>query len=263
MIEFCDLKYVYFPNTPFEKLALSISSLKLEDNQYYGIVGATGSGKSTFLKVLTHLVQPSSGTITIHDSVDDIRKYFGFVFQQPEHQLFCETVQEEIEFSLNNFGIPSDLWAEKIMSALRLVGLSEDFLLKDPVVLSGGEKRRVAIASILAYQPKVLVLDEPTAGVDGSSKEILLDAFRHYHAQGHGIFLVSHDMNLINNECSQALLFSDGQFVQMGNAFDVIRDSKVQLTPGLSVLKNLHSKNSSIDTQISFENFSRLGKHYA
>lgn len=263
VIQFEDVRYVYFPNTPFEKLALEVPRLQLDTSEYYGIIGPTGSGKSTFLKVLTHLMECSSGSITVDDSVGDIREYFGFVFQQPEHQLFCETVKEEIEFSLSNFGIDKSCWSEKVSRALNLVGLSSEFLLKDPIILSGGEKRRVAIASIMAYEPKVLVLDEPTAGVDGMSKKILLEAFRNYHNQGHCIFLVSHDMNIINNECSKALAFADGKLENIGKAFEVILKSGVKLTPALKTLKKLYLLDPSVDTAINSDNFKKLGEVYA
>ncbi|MCO4784239.1 MAG: ATP-binding cassette domain-containing protein [Candidatus Cloacimonetes bacterium] len=263
MIEFKDVTYTYFANTPFEKLALNIPSLELSMGEYYGVLGPTGSGKSTFLKVLTHLLPINTGSITINETFDDIRKYFGFVFQQPEHQLFCETVREEFEFSLNNFGVDKALWMDKTANALKLVGLSEDFLDKDPLVLSGGQKRRVAIASILAYEPRVLVLDEPTAGVDGLSKEILLDAFRSYHKQGHCIFLVSHDLNIINNECSKAMSFKDGMLLNIGDPFETIVSADVTLTPGLALLKDIKASYPQISTQVSANNFQEIGKSYA
>ncbi|MCJ8347016.1 energy-coupling factor ABC transporter ATP-binding protein [bacterium] len=263
MIHFKNIEYTYFPNTPFEKKALSVDQLSLDLSQYYGIVGSTGSGKSTFLKILTHLIAPSKGQLDIDPKPNNLRKFFGFVFQQPEHQLFCETVQEELEFSLGNFEVDPALWSVRILDALSLVGLDSSFVSKDPLLLSGGQKRRVAIASILAYQPEVLVLDEPTAGVDGRSKQILLKAFQDYHAQGHSIFLVSHDLKLINNECSKVLSFCDGHLVDFGETFEVLSSLKGEMNPGLSLLKKLHVLDPSISTKINAENFSILGDKYA
>ncbi|PCJ21210.1 MAG: hypothetical protein COB02_01090 [Candidatus Cloacimonadota bacterium] len=263
MIQFKDVEYTYFDKTPFQRLALSIDSLKLEMNEYYGVVGKTGSGKSTFLKILTHLIEPSKGEIILEPRPDNIRKFFGFVFQQPEHQLFCETVQEELEFSLKNFDVDESLWGEKIQEALKMVALPSDFVTKDPMLLSGGQKRRVAIASILCYEPQVLVLDEPTAGVDGESKEILLQAFLKYHQKGHCIFLVSHDLNLINNECSKVLSFKNYSIEKVGKTFEVLSNLDVDLSPSLKLLKSFKNIDSSVNTKVSKDNFLSLRKKYA
>ena len=179
-IEIENLSYVYMPGTPFEKRALDDVSLRIEDGEFIALIGHTGSGKSTLIQHINGLLKPSSGKIIV-DGVDitvpkfklnEIRKKVGLVFQYPEYQLFEETIEKDIAFGPKNLGLTNDDIDKKVKKAMEFVGLDYNTY-KDisPFDLSGGQKRRVAIAGVVAMEPKVLILDEPTAGLDPKGRD--------------------------------------------------------------------------------------------
>ncbi|MFB7141195.1 energy-coupling factor ABC transporter ATP-binding protein [Gottfriedia sp. NPDC056225] len=204
-ITFEKVGYTYQPKTPFEHRALYDIDVTIPDGSYYAVIGHTGSGKSTFLQHLNGLLQPTEGIAKIDDitlvsnkknkNLKSLRKKVGLVFQFPEQQLFEETVEKDICFGPMNFGVSEDEAKKRAKDLIDKVGLSEDFLMKSPFELSGGQMRRIAIAGVLAMEPDVLVLDEPTAGLDPSGQKALMDMFYELHKEkGLTIILVTHSM---------------------------------------------------------------------
>ncbi|MEE6452869.1 energy-coupling factor ABC transporter ATP-binding protein [Gottfriedia acidiceleris] len=204
-ITFEKVGYTYQPKTPFEHRALYDIDVSIPDGSYYAVIGHTGSGKSTFLQHLNGLLQPTEGIAKIDDitllsnkknkNLKSLRKKVGLVFQFPEQQLFEETVEKDICFGPMNFGVSEDEAKKRAKDLIEKVGLSEEYLMKSPFELSGGQMRRVAIAGVLAMEPEVLVLDEPTAGLDPSGQKALMDMFYELHKEkGLTIILVTHSM---------------------------------------------------------------------
>ncbi|MFF3025100.1 energy-coupling factor ABC transporter ATP-binding protein [Gottfriedia sp. NPDC057948] len=204
-ITFEKVGYTYQPKTPFEHRALYDIDVTIPDGSYYAVIGHTGSGKSTFLQHLNGLLQPTEGIAKIDDitllsdkknkNLKSLRKKVGLVFQFPEQQLFEETVEKDICFGPMNFGVSEDEAKKRAKDLIEKVGLSEEYLMKSPFELSGGQMRRVAIAGVLAMEPEVLVLDEPTAGLDPSGQKALMDMFYDLHNEkGLTIILVTHSM---------------------------------------------------------------------
>ncbi|UPM54498.1 energy-coupling factor ABC transporter ATP-binding protein [Gottfriedia acidiceleris] len=204
-ITFEKVGYTYQPKTPFEHRALYDIDVTIPDGSYYAVIGHTGSGKSTFLQHLNGLLQPTEGIAKIDDitllsdkknkNLKSLRKKVGLVFQFPEQQLFEETVEKDICFGPMNFGVSQDEAKKRAKDLIEKVGLSEEYLMKSPFELSGGQMRRVAIAGVLAMEPEVLVLDEPTAGLDPSGQKALMDMFYELHKEkGLTIILVTHSM---------------------------------------------------------------------
>ncbi|MEH7610759.1 energy-coupling factor ABC transporter ATP-binding protein [Gottfriedia acidiceleris] len=204
-ITFEKVGYTYQPKTPFEHRALYDIDVTIPDGSYYAVIGHTGSGKSTFLQHLNGLLQPTEGIAKIDDitllsdkknkNLKSLRKKVGLVFQFPEQQLFEETVEKDICFGPMNFGVSEDEAKKRAKDLIEKVGLSEEYLMKSPFELSGGQMRRVAIAGVLAMEPEVLVLDEPTAGLDPSGQKALMDMFYDLHKEkGLTIILVTHSM---------------------------------------------------------------------
>ena len=197
------LSYVYSQGTPFEKIAIEDVNIDIEEGEFVGVIGHTGSGKSTLIQHFNGLLRPTSGKIFV-DGQDiwanpkEIRKFrfmVGLVFQYPEYQLFEETVYKDIAFGPTNMGLSPEEIDARVRQAARFVGLSEDKLQKSPFELSGGQKRRVAIAGVLAMDPRVLILDEPTAGLDPRGRDKILGEIREYHQEKKNtILLVSHSM---------------------------------------------------------------------
>jgi energy-coupling factor transport system ATP-binding protein len=209
-IHFEKVDFTYQPNTPFEQRALFDLNLTIKDGSYTAIVGHTGSGKSTLLQHLNALVKPTRGTVKIGDRVitpetdnknlKPIRKKVGIVFQFPEAQLFEETVERDIAFGPQNFGVSEADAKELARKMITMVGLEESYLQRSPFELSGGQMRRVAIAGVLAMEPEVLVLDEPTAGLDPQGRREMMAMFEQLHKeQGMTIVLVTHLMDDVAN----------------------------------------------------------------
>lgn len=202
-IKIKQLTHIYNEGTPFEKVALHDVNLHIKDGSFLGIIGHTGSGKSTLIQMFNGLLKPTRGEvyvkgINIHeDGVDKkhIRQSVGLVFQYPEYQLFEMTVYDDVAYGPKNLGLEGDALKERIESSLKAVGLDEEFWQKSPFELSGGQKRRVAIAGVLAMNPDILILDEPTAGLDPKGREELFSQLKEMHETRHlTIVLISHSM---------------------------------------------------------------------
>lgn len=212
------VSHIYQPGTPYEWHALQGVSLAIPDGQFWGIIGATGSGKSTLIQHLNGLLKPTTGRVLV-DGTDvnqkgvdlkRIRQQVGLVFQYPEHQLFGETIHEDVAFGPRNMGLPEGEVERRVRSALAQVGLDESFLPRSPFTLSGGQARRVALAGVLAMEPKVLVLDEPTAGLDPQGRRDLLAMVRGFPSQGMTVVLVSHSMDDVAALADQVVVMHQG-----------------------------------------------------
>ena len=223
------LSYTYLKKTPNEVEALNDVSLEIPEGKITTIIGHTGSGKSTLIQTLNGLLLPTSGTVEIGDfivtsdkrknkKIKELRKHVSIVFQFPEYQLFEETVEKDVAFGLKNYGFKEDEAIEKAHEALKRVGLDESFYKRSPFELSGGEKRRVAIAGIIAIGPEVLVLDEPTAGLDPVGSKIILDLVVDLNKQGKTIILVTHDMNIVMNYADHVVVMNDGKIAFEGTS---------------------------------------------
>ena len=233
IIEVKNVSYEYSPNGPFSKVALNNVSLTINEGDFIAIIGHTGSGKSTLLQMFNALVKPTSGEVFVNGksttnkatNLREIRTTVGLVFQYPEHQLFEETVRMDIAFSPMNMGLSDDEIDKRVKTACEIAGVDERWLEKSPFELSGGQKRRVAIAGVLAMQPKVLVLDEPTAGLDPNGKNKLLDRIRKMHDEyGITIVLVSHDMEDVANCAERVVVLNDGEIYAEGTPLQVFSE---------------------------------------
>ena len=225
--------YTYQEGSPFEGQALSDISLEIKDGSYTAIIGHTGSGKSTLLQLLNGLLRPTKGTIQFEDFVLDnhsepkemkyLRKKVGLVFQFPESQLFAETVLADVAFGPQNFGVPKDKAEEIAKEKLAIVGLEEAIYDKSPFELSGGQMRRVAIAGILAIEPEILVLDEPTAGLDPAGRKELMALFEALHKNGMTLVLVTHTMDDVANFADTVFALEAGKLVLNGSPREVFQ----------------------------------------
>ena len=225
--------YTYQEGSPFEGRALSDISLEIKDGSYTAIIGHTGSGKSTLLQLLNGLLRPTTGTIQFEDFVLDnhsepkemkyLRKKVGLVFQFPESQLFAETVLADVAFGPQNFGVPKDKAEEIAKEKLAIVGLEESIYDKSPFELSGGQMRRVAIAGILAIEPEILVLDEPTAGLDPAGRKELMALFETLHKNGMTLVLVTHTMDDVANFADTVFALEAGKLVLNGSPREVFQ----------------------------------------
>ena len=229
-----NVSFTYQEGTPLASAALSDVSLTIEDGSYTALIGHTGSGKSTILQLLNGLLVPSQGSVRVFDTlitstsknkdIRQIRKQVGLVFQFAENQIFEETVLKDVAFGPQNFGV-SEEDAEKIArEKLALVGIDESLLNRSPFELSGGQMRRVAIAGILAMEPAVLVLDEPTAGLDPLGRKELMNLFKKLHQSGMIIVLVTHLMDDVAEYANQVYVMEKGRLVKGGKPSDVFQD---------------------------------------
>lgn len=221
-IEISNLNYVYSPKTPFEKKALIDVCLSVEDGDFLGVIGHTGSGKSTLIGHLNGLTKIQSGSIVIGDMTllpkkkpeyKRLRAHVGMVFQYPEYQLFDETVYKDVSFGPKNLGIKDDELTTRVREAIEMVGLSFDEVKeRSPFELSGGQKRRVAIAGVLAMRPQILVLDEPTAGLDPRGKSEILALVRRIKSEMcPTVVLISHNMDEVAECCNKIAVMADGR----------------------------------------------------
>lgn len=238
------LSYVYSQGTPFEKAAVDDVSLEIEKGEFVGVIGHTGSGKSTLVQHFNGLLKPTSGRILIDGrdiwekgvSRRDIRFQVGLVFQYPEYQLFEETVFRDIAFGPKNMGLAEDEIKLRVREAADFVGLSDTLFEKSPFELSGGQKRRAAIAGVIAMQPSVLVLDEPAAGLDPKGRESILRHIREYHRQkGTTVLLVSHSMEDIAENATKVLVMNKAKSVLYGSVPEVFTRSGELLSIGLDI----------------------------
>ncbi|WJQ85002.1 energy-coupling factor transporter ATPase [Streptococcus parasuis] len=241
------VSYTYQAGTPFEGRALFGVDLEIVDGSYTALIGHTGSGKSTILQLLNGLNIATSGNVIVDDMVinatsdkkgiKQVRKKVGLVFQFPESQVFDETVLKDVAFGPQNFGISQEE-AEKIArEKLALVGISEELFERSPFELSGGQMRRVAIAGILAMEPNVLVLDEPTAGLDPAGRQELMDIFKQLHANGMTIVLVTHLMDDVANYADWVYVMEKGKLIRSGKPRDVFQEVEFLETIKLGVPK--------------------------
>lgn len=214
------VSHVYSPGNAYETVAIKDVSLKIEDNEFLGIIGHTGSGKSTLIQHMNGLLTPTSGTIYFNgkDTSEkdfpkkELRSRVGMVFQYPEHQLFEPTVFEDICFGPKNLGLSKEEIDDRVYEALRLVGFPEDLISASPFDLSGGQKRRAAIAGVLAMKPDILILDEPTAGLDPKGRDDILDMIKDMHDKtGNTVVLVSHSMEDIARLVDRIIVMNVGQ----------------------------------------------------
>ncbi|ETI69232.1 energy-coupling factor ABC transporter ATP-binding protein [Neobacillus vireti] len=240
------IDYRYQANTPFERLAIEDVSIDIPSGTYMAIIGHTGSGKSTVLQHLNALLQPSKGTVKIGDreikaqqknkNLKQVRQKVGIVFQFPEHQLFEETVEKDIIFGPLNFGVSEPVAKERARKALKQVGLAEEILEKSPFDLSGGQMRRVAIAGVLAMEPDVIVLDEPTAGLDPRGRKEIMDMFYALHKDRNlSTILVTHSMEDAARYADQIVIMQQGKVVNQGTPEEIFSSPVELVKMGLDV----------------------------
>lgn len=239
-----NLRHVYSAGTPFEKVAIDNINVEIDEGMLIGLIGHTGSGKSTFIQHLNGLLKPTSGKVIV-DGEDinsskiasrDVRWKVGLVFQYPEHQLFEETVYSDIAFGPKNMGLSESEIDERVREAAGFVGVPEEQFDKSPLELSGGQKRRVAIAGVIAMRPKVLILDEPTAGLDPSGCEQILKNICDYRkASGSTVILVSHSMDDVARIADRLIVFNKGSICLDGTPEEVFSLPEELLGIGLSV----------------------------
>lgn len=244
MIKTEHLTYIYSAGTPFEKAAVDDVSIEIEKGEFVGVIGHTGSGKSTLVQHLNGLLKPASGKILIdgqniwEKGVDRraIRFKVGLVFQYPEYQLFEETVFKDIAFGPKNMGLSEKEAENRVREAAGFVGLSDELLDKSPFELSGGQKRRVAIAGVIAMDPQLLVLDEPAAGLDPKGRESILRRISEYHkAKGTTVMLVSHSMEDIARYASKVLVMNKAKAVMYGSVPEIFARSRELIEIGLDI----------------------------
>ncbi|MBQ9060156.1 MAG: energy-coupling factor transporter ATPase [Firmicutes bacterium] len=240
-----DLTHVYSPGQPQEQVALDHISFRVEDGSFVGVIGHTGSGKSTLVQHLNGLLKPTSGTVLLGDT--DITKAgtngrqarlkTGLVFQYPEYQLFEETVAKDVAFGPNNLGLSPEETDSRVREALQLVGLDyEELKNVSPFELSCGQKRRVAIAGVIAMKPEILILDEPTAGLNPKAHRDILDMVQRIHqATGNITLMVSHNMNDIARLCDQVLVIDHGRLLMDGTPAEVFRRGEELKAVGLAL----------------------------
>lgn len=235
-IIFKDVSYIYHPNTPYETEALKQINFHISSGEFIAIVGATGSGKSTLLQHINGLLQPTQGTVQIGEfqfpmtskkaSLKELRRRVGIVFQFPEHQLFEETVRDDILFGPKNFGLIDKYDEEDLRELLQQIDLDEAILDRSPFELSGGQMRKVAIAGVIAAKPEVLVLDEPTAGLDPISRREVMELFAKLHRENHlTTILVTHQMEDALQYADYIIVLSDGQIHSQGKPDDIFNNT--------------------------------------
>ena len=238
------LTHTYSIGTPFQRVAVQDIEFSASKGEYIGIIGATGSGKSTLIQHFNGLLKPTSGSVyfdgvDIHESKQqtrDVRFKVGIVFQYPEYQLFEASVFEDIAFGPKNMGLSESDVRDRVYEASGFVGIGESYMKKSPFELSGGEKRRVAIAGVIAMRPEVLILDEPTAGLDPQGRdEIVRNIFSYKQTNNATIILVTHDMEEIARNVDRIVVIGGGSIVMSGTPAEIFSNAERLLDLGLSV----------------------------
>ena len=244
VLELKHLGFVYGAGTPFEKRAVDNVSLKINQGEFIGVIGHTGSGKSTLIQMLNGLIRPSDGQVLLDGKdiweqpkkIRSVRFRVGMVFQYPEYQLFEETVRKDIAFGPQNMGVEGEALDKAVIDAANFTGLKTELLEKSPFDLSGGEKRRAAIAGVIAMNSEVLVLDEPTAGLDPMGREVLLSQIVNYHKQRHNtVILVSHTMEDIARVADKIIVMNKGRLAMFEPTKEVFRRGDELARYGLRV----------------------------
>lgn len=267
IIEIENLNHIYSVGTPYEKKALSNINLSINSGDFVGLIGHTGSGKSTLVQHLNGLLKPTSGKIIVDGeklfaektNMIKIREKVGLVFQYPEYQLFEETIYKDIAFGPKNLGLSSEEIDERVMYAVKCVGLEERMLKKSPFEISGGQKRRVAIAGVLAMKPKVLVLDEPTAGLDPYGRDEILSEINELHKEGITIVLVSHSMEDISKFSNRVLVMNHGKLTFDDETLKIFEKAEdlqkigLRIPMVLEIIKELEKKGIHVDPTLDID----------
>lgn len=276
-IIFRKVSHTYSPKTPFEYEALNKIDLTFGDGKMIAIIGHTGSGKSTLVQHMNALLLPTSGEVQVDDYIvkplknkglKQLRKKVGLVFQFPEYQLFENTVEKDIIFGPKNFGVGEEECKEIAKKVIKQVGLDESYLEVSPFELSGGQKRRVAIAGILAMNPDVLVLDEPTAGLDPNGAKEMLDLFVSLNKQGKTILIVTHEMDYVLEYCQECVVMKDGNVVYQGTPTslfadnDILEKCELDCPSSFELAKQLKEKGMILDLS-KIKNVETLAKEIA
>ena len=244
VIETQNLTYKYSLGMPDEKTAVNDISVAFEKGDFIGIIGHTGSGKSTFIQHLNGLLRPTSGKVLldgedIWENKDKLREYrfkVGLVFQYPEYQLFEETVYADVAFGPKNMGLSEQETDERVRKSCKFVGIDEKYFERSPFELSGGQKRRVAIAGVLAMNPEVLILDEPTAGLDPAGCDEILGELKNYHSiMNNTVILVSHSMDDIAKYCNKVLVINEGKLFDFDDKKKIFSRSAELKEMGLAI----------------------------
>lgn len=240
-----NLKHIYMPGTPFEKVALDDINFEINDGDFLAIIGHTGSGKSTLIQHLNGLLEPTSGNIIVDNndiskdksSLLEIRKHVGLVFQYPEYQLFEEKIEKDIAYGPRNLGLDEEEISKRVKESMDMVGLDyEKFKDMSPFEVSGGQKRRVAIAGVIAMKPKVLILDEPTSGLDPKGRDDILSQIRKLHdVYKMTIVIVSHSMEDVANIADRVIVMNKGKIELSGSPKDVFKEIDTLEKIGLGV----------------------------
>ncbi len=261
-IQVKNIFYTYQKKATNATQALMDVSLEIKDNDFLAIVGETGSGKSTLAQMFNALLIPDKGDVLVNDYVINyknrksrklrgLRKQVGLVFQFPEYQLFEETVEKDVAFGVKNFGVKGEEALKRAHEALKQVGLDESYFKRAPFDLSGGEKRKVAIAGILAIDPDILIFDEPTAGFDPQSSKDLMNLITEFHKNGKTIIIITHDMDLVNTYTKRVVMLERGQVTFDGTPnelFSYIKGYDRLDTPSvIKVAEKLKEKGMDID----------------
>jgi energy-coupling factor transport system ATP-binding protein len=239
------LTYIYMKGTPFEKKALDEVDLEINDGEFIALIGHTGSGKSTLIQHLNGLLKPETGKITVDGQVitdkkvklNEVRKKVGLVFQYPEYQLFEETIEKDIAFGPKNLGLTTDEVQKRVEKAMNIVGLDyEEYKNKSPFDLSGGQKRRVAIAGVVAMEPHILILDEPTAGLDPKGRDAILAQIKSFHDNYKmTIILVSHSMEDVAKVAERIVVMHKGKCILDGTPSKIFKEINTLESVGLAV----------------------------
>ena len=276
-IIFRKVSHTYSPKTPFEYEALNKIDLTFGDGKMIAIIGHTGSGKSTLVQHMNALLLPTSGEVQVDDYIvkplknkglKQLRKRVGLVFQFPEYQLFENTVEKDMIFGPKNFGVGEEECKEIAKKVIKQVGLDESYLEASPFELSGGQKRRVAIAGILAMNPDVLVLDEPTAGLDPNGAKEMLDLFVSLNKQGKTILIVTHEMDYVLEYCQECVVMKDGDVVYQGTPTslfadnDILEKCELDCPSSFELAKKLKEKGMILDLS-KIKNVETLAKEIA
>jgi len=263
-IEVRNLTHVYHKGSPSEAVALKNVSFRIENGEFVGLIGPTGSGKSTLIQHLNGLLKPTSGEVLVDGeniwdkgmSLRKLRQRVGLVFQYAEQQVFEETVRDDIAFGPRNLGLPEREVQERVLEAARMVGLPEELLNRSPFELSGGQLRRVAIAGVVAMKPEVLILDEPAAGLDPRGRDAILSSIKEMHRSGMTVILVSHNMEDVARLCERLLVLNKGELVADGSPREIFSKSEFVRKIGLkapdvvNLMEKLRERGWNVRTDI-------------